>query len=110
MSDKIVFDSMCDMMSKQVEQKGSLIDDAEREDKESVMWANHGCTGESSLEVVPLHSGQEWGDTWPVGDEVHYSDGRLTNCFNACPVSSFHALLRATCMYASKPMCCSSQL
>ena len=39
---------------------------------------------------------------------VQYSDSGLTNCLNACPVSSFHTLLCVTCMYASKPMCCLS--
>ena len=31
--------------------------------------------------------------TWSVGDEVvQYSDSGLTDCLNACPVSSFHVL------------------
>ena len=75
------------------------------------MWASHGHTGESGLEVVPLRSGQEWRDMWPVGDEIiHYLDGGLTSCLNACLLSFFHALLCVTCMYASKPMYCLSQL
>ena len=99
-------------MCKQVEQKVSLIEDAERTSdvgKSRAYWRVQ--FGSCATTGVVGRSRPEWQDTWPVGDEViHYSDGRLTNYLNACLVSSFHALLCATCMYASKPMCYSSQL
>ena len=84
----------------------SLIGDNEKEERdqrcgqilESPVWKL----------LVPLRSGQEC-IRGQLGDEVvQYSDSRLTNCLNACPLSSFHALLCVACMFAGKPMRCLS--